>query len=61
MVSHHVGNISKGAKAICDNRTTVSERLRTKCNLTDEELKALCEKHGVHFHPRKRHNRLKLK
>lgn len=47
------GCISDAAKVMQESRTTVSERLRLKGVYSDDELRALCEKHSVEFKPRR--------
>lgn len=53
MIMMHNGCISDAAKAMKENRTTVSERLRIKGRFSDEELITLCNKHSVDFKPRR--------
>lgn len=47
------GVVDRGSIIIRDSRTAVSERIRTPHGITQEYIKAKCEKLGVPFHERK--------
>ena len=57
MIMLNDNTVSKAAKAMKELRTTVSQRLSIKGQMSEKELRELCEKHSVDFVPRRKMRR----